>query len=319
LACNITFTFGSKERFSKRLLFSTFKEWVLETLTLGYLSRRTGIAYQTLSLRFSQFLNLTLDPHIYFLKLKDKLAAEGVLLGGHLLLDGDWFHHERCVVVYKDWETRRILLWRFADGEFKDNIASDINFLTTNGYPLKGVTSDWHGGAVAAVTSLNIPELPHQRCLVHTQLFGERLLTQHPETEAGRQLLEIVYQLNSIKSLPESGVWIAWLKRWGVRHEGMLFQKSYGDGGKRWWYTHGSLRRVYYSLIHTLDHLFLYLKFPPLPKDTNCVEGFFSQLDSKLGRHRGQTQKRREEFIAWYLFLREFPKSGVQEIPKTHT
>lgn len=319
LKCSLTFTLGTKERYSKRHLFDAFKDWVLETLTLSFVSRNDHVGLKTLSRRFTPFLLNTPQPHEYFLSLKDKLATEGQILGGHLLLDGDWFHHERCVIVYKDWETRKILLWRFADGEFKEDIASDINFLTTHGYPLKGVTSDWHGGAVAAVASLKRSNLPHQRCLVHTQKFAEIFLTKHPETVAGEELLEIIYQLNSIKLPSEEGTWIAWLKRWGMRHEKMLLERSSGDGGRRWWYTHGSLRRVYYSLIHTLDHLFLYLKYPPLPKDTNCVEGFFSQLDSKLGRHRGQTQERKEMFISWYLFLREFPKVGVQEVQKpTH-
>lgn len=234
-------------------------------------------------------------------------------------MDGDWFPDNRVVIVYKDWQTKKILLWRFASGEFKEEILSDINFLLENGYPLKGVTSDWGGGIVAAVSVLNLPNLPHQRCLVHTQLFGERLLTKNPETQAGRELLEIVYQLNSLKRPSEEITWTAWLSRWAKRHEQTLLEKSYGEGGRRWWYTHGNLRRVYYSLIHTLDHLFLYLKFPPLPKDTNCLEGFFGQLDSKMGRHRGQTTGRREAFIAWYLYLREFPNTGVREVPKTHT
>lgn len=256
------------------------------------------------------------EPHAYFLKLKDKLRNSGVSFGGHLLLDGDWFG-SRVVIIYKDWETKRILLWRFGDGEFKENITSDIKFLEDNGYPLKGITSDWNGGIVAAVNELNIQNLPHQRCLVHVQKFAERLITKHPETDAGQELLEIVYHLNSIKLPSEEGTWIAWLNRWAKRHETTLLKKSYGDG--RWWYTHGNLRRVYYSITHTLDHLFLYLKYPPLPKDTNCVEGFFGQLDSKMGRHRGQTQRRRETFIAWYLYLREFPDSSVQEVSKTHT
>ena len=267
--------------------------------------------------RFTPFLTGYPEPRGYFLKLKDRLQTQGVFFGGHLLLDGDWFGN-RVVIIYKDWETKKILLWRFGGGEFKENIACDINFLTASGYPLKGVTSDWGGGIVSAVNCLNIPDLPHQRCLVHVQFFAERLITKHPETEAGQELLKIIYHLNSIKYPSEEFTWTAWLNRWAKRHEQTLLEKSYGEAG-RWWYTHGNLRRVYYSLIHTLDHLFLYLKYPPLPKDTNCVEGFFGQLDSKMGRHRGQTEGRRESFIAWYFYLREFPETGVQEVQKTHT
>ena len=62
-------------------------------------------------------------------------------------------------------------------------------------------------------------------------------------------------------------------------------------------------------LSRNTDSLFLYLKHP-VPKDTNGIEGVFSQLDTKLSRHRGMSRKRREDLISWYFYLREFPNSA---------
>ncbi len=45
-----------------------------------------------------------------------------------------------------------------------------------------------------------------------------------------------------------------------------------------------------------------------MPKDTNGIEGFFSQLGTKVSRHRGMKQKRKENLISWYFYLRKFPK-----------
>ena len=58
-----------------------------------------------------------------------------------------------------------------------------------------GITSDWHG-SITSASKNRYPDIPHQRCLVHTQRFCQMYLTQHPETEAGIKLLEIIRSLH---------------------------------------------------------------------------------------------------------------------------
>ena len=47
-----------------------------------------------------------------------------------------------------------------------------------------------------------------------------------------------------------------------------------------------------------------------MPKDTNGIEGVFSQLDTKLARHRGMKQERKEALISWLFYLEEFNSTG---------
>jgi len=165
------------------------------------------------------------------------------------------------------------------------------------------VTSDWHGSLVSVVKELH-PDIPHQRCLVHTQRRCEQLLTKNPQTEAGVRLLSIVKELNQIKTYQESRVWITWLKRWEEEYRCLVRERTYGKtkkGKDTWWYTHKNLRATYRTLITTLDNIFLYLDDPKLDKDTNGIESEFSHLKQKTNMHRGLINERKIAVIFWYL------------------
>lgn len=195
-------------------------------------------------------------------------------------------------------------------------ILEDLLFICRNGYEVSGVVSDGRSGIVAAVRELSRTlerKVPHQRCLVHVQLSAQRLITQRPKTQAGKELLEITRLLNQVKSQSDKRIWTLWLERWGKRYEVMLKEKTHEESG-RWWYTHRFLRRAYRSLIPT-DDFFRYLEYSGMPKDTNGIEGVFSQLDGNITRHRGLSQDKKEAFIAYKFIFREFPKY----YPKTHT
>lgn len=46
-----------------------------------------------------------------------------------------------------------------------------------------------------------------------------------------------------------------------------------------------------------------YLKNASIPRTTNGIEGFFSDLKNHLDIHRALTTKNRMNFIKWYIFL----------------
>lgn len=172
------------------------------------------------------------------------------------------------------------------------------------GYDILGLTSDWQGSLVSAFKGL-FTDRPHQRCLVHTQMFGETLLTQRPETQAGRDLLEIVKHLNVIQNHDEKEIWLKWFSRWEERYSDFVNQRSDArDGSKHWWYTHKSTRKVYRSLTTSLDRLFLYLDHPGLEKDTNGLEAEFTHLKQKLSVHKGLKRHRKVNLIKWYFHLK---------------
>ena len=149
-----------------------------------------------------------------------------------------------------------------------------------------------------------IPDVPHQRCLVHTQRFCQSLLTRHPKTEVGVQLLEIVKCLNHVKNKYEKVIWIKWFERFKKRHINQINERTYAEDKKHWWHAHKNLRRSYRTLKISINNLFLYLDYHRLYKDTNALESEFKHLKQRLSVHKGLTRKRKINFIKWYFYLK---------------
>lgn len=255
------------------------------------LSKGRQVSTSTLRRHFDSFLDQPPQP----VKLTSKKSI-------WLKADGTYFGHWGCATAFKTRE--EIIYSDFGERESYFNYHYSFCRLVELGYDILGLTSDWHGSLTSAFRSL-FPDKPHQRCLVHTQMFSETLLTRRPETQAGKDLLEIVNYLNVIHNHNEKEIWIRWFSRWEERHLVFVSQRSYAtDGSRHWWYTHKNVRKVYRSLKTSLDHLFLYLDHPGLEKDTNGLEAEFTHLKQKLSVHKGLKRHRKIYLIKWYFHLK---------------
>lgn len=299
-------------------LFAVFKRWIIHSITLEFIA--TAFLFRsikTLLTHFHNFLAYAPTPEEYF----KQLIGTDIHFGGTMLIDADWFGNENCLIVYRDYPTGEIIFFRYAQGEHKYIFMQDIAFLIQNGYPLKGIVSDWKGSIVAAIQEIAMKyfegNLPHQRCLVHTQLQCQTFLTKRPKTEAGRNLLELVHMLNQVNSLYQKNILFLWLNRFEKRFLIVIKERTYSFDKKNWWYTHKYLRRTFLMLKNNWDNLFVYLEYPYLVKDTNRLEGLFSQLDTKLGRHRGLSKENKGCFLYWFFYLKRFPNTKLSDIQKS--
>lgn len=252
-----------------------------------------GVSPNTLRRHFDKFLDRVpeaVGPN------KGKLPLEI-----YIKADGKYFGHWGCIVVFK--ERGNIIYWDFVLRENYFNYLLSFSKIKDLGYKVLGLTSDWHSSLVASFKTA-FPDLPHQRCLVHTQRECEALLTKNPETEAGRDLLQIVKLLNAIKNINERDIWILWLTRFGKRYEAVLKERTYSEDKTHWQYTHRKLRKTYRMLDGSLDHLFLYLENENIEKDTNSLEAEFKHLKKKLAVHNGLKRSRRINFNKWYFYLK---------------
>lgn len=273
--------------------FKQFKVWVTTRTPLFVLADFLSVSTKTLQRSFLTFLSSPPQPQKPETKQKIWLKVDGTYFT-------DWGY----VIVYK--AGKDILFWQYAEREYSFVYEAGFRWLEEAGYTILGITSDWHGSIVRTVHWM-FPNIPHQRCLVHTQRFCESFLTQNPKTEAGKQLRELILYLNIITNPYERQIWLNWFKLWEKRFLGFIKERTYGtkeNGMKTWWYTHGNVRRVYKSLTSTQDHLFLYLDHEGLDKDTNGLESEFNHLKAKITAHTGMRKHRRENFISWYLYLK---------------
>lgn len=95
-----------------------------------------------------------------------------------------------------------------------------------------------------------------------------------------------------------------------------LKEKTIGVGTrKKWWYTHGNLRSAIRLLTQNHDYTFAYLGNSLLPKTNNSLEGINSQIDAKLGIHRGMKFNQQVSFIFWLLaFSRVKNRSDLKKL-----
>lgn len=219
-------------------------------------------------------------------------------------VDAQYYSQNDCVILVK--EKKNLIYWQYFHRETVQAYLIIFSRLRELGYEVQGVTSDWHGSIVGAVKLMFKGSIPHQRCLVHTQRRCQRFLTKNPQSEAGKQLLELVKLLNRISKEYEKQIWIKMFERLEKRHSDFLKERTYGkkkDGSKTWWYTHKNVRIAYRSIRSSIDHLFLYLEYESLDKDTNGIESEFSHLKQKTNTHRGLKRRRKIAAIYWYIFF----------------
>lgn len=213
------------------------------------------------------------------------------------------YYGDDCVIVVK--VDKEIIYWQCFKKESFENYLIVFSKLKELNYEVIAVTSDWHSSLVSVVKYI-LPQIPHQRCLVHTQRRCRSLLTKNPRTQAGKDLYEIVHYLNKITTKYEANIWLKWFERCEARYREVTNERTNGikeDGTKTWWYTHKNLRFVFRTLKRSRDHLFLYLEHKNLDKDTNGLESEFSHLKQKIGMHRGLKRTRKLAMISWYFYL----------------
>jgi len=117
-----------------------------------------------------------------------------------------------------------------------------------------------------------------------------------------RVLRVIAGELAYIKKEKERRNWISCLIQWEKQYGYRLKQRTIGIGTKKkWWYTHGNLRRGWRLLTRDWKPFFVHLDHPLIPHSNNSLEGVNSQLKKALGNHRGMKTPQQVSFVFWYL------------------
>jgi len=238
-----------------------------------------------------------------------------------LAIDGKWLHRNGVVMVYRDITHSENIFWSFHPGESYLALYTDLKALTgllndTGGCLPSGVISDWKGSIVNGVKDY-LGDIPHQRCLAHVVREAKRFLPKRSSFAAVLVLREIAKQLPYIKTQKEAICWKARLIKWQMSYGHLLKERTISDGvsGKKWWYTHGDLRRAWRLLTDDWYPFFVHLDYPMLPNTNNSIEGVNSQLKNKLLNHRGMKTLQQVSFLFWYLaFTRTKTKQNLKKL-----
>lgn len=219
-----------------------------------------------------------------------------------VLLDGIRIGTYVCLIAKT---TKHVVAWIWVFWESSMNWSTLLEKILM---PLVAVCDGQKGILLALARSW--PETRIQRCLFHVWQNVRVKLTLHPQTEAGKELLQLTRDLWQVQTLEQAGSWQRSLESWGQHYSDLIRQRSYYENSRRWWYTHRRLRSAYKQLEKLLrdKQLFIHLEelaSEPIPRTTNNVEGGInSQLRTLLKHHRGLSQTHQMRLVDWYLYSR---------------
>jgi len=214
----------------------------------------------------------------------------------HLLIDGTYFKRTNCLILYFDNDLKYFQLLHYSKKETREEIIKDLRVLRQNGVNVVSVTADGQNATKSALKRV-FPEARLQRCLVHIQRYSDTYITKNPKTIAGIELKEITGTINNIDSHLSMKTFLAKLNDWRRRHNDFLKEKTLKEDGSGWWYTHRSLRRVIFHINNALPDMWWYLEDKSIPKDTNALEGRFTDLKHKFRTHKGLRKSKRRELF----------------------
>lgn len=237
------------------------------------------ICRKTLSVKFKVFFDklvLANDLWQYFPPRLSAFSEPWILA-----IDGKWLKRQGVVMIYRDITHKENIFWSYHPSESYLALYSDLEILISllkNNLP-SGVVSDWKGSIVASVATY-FGGIPHQRCLAHVVREAKKFLPKGSSFRAIFVLREIAKRLPYIKSKKEETTWKAQLIKWETIFGDLLREKTINQGTqstKKWWYTHGNLRRAWNLLTKDWYPFFIHLDHPNLPNTNNSIEGVNGQ------------------------------------------
>ena len=288
--CGSVFTFRRKD-IAKSNRFVWFKWWVLGKQTLEQISDLSGYSTRQLSRWFDEYLERYPTWKIR--------SSEKV----NLLIDGTWFPNKLCLVLYRDDIVKDTILYRLTDDEWESEIEEDLRNIQSLGIRIESVTCDGGRNILKAVKAA-CPDASVQRCLAHIQRECLTWLTQHPKSEAGIELRNIVSIICRIETRNDMLFWRQMLSDWYQRHASYVNAKTIKKEPYQEWFTHKMTRKAYVHILGALPHMFAFLENPHIPKTTNALESFFGHLKENISPHRGLTKKHYQNYVKWYLYFR---------------
>ena len=131
-----------------------------------------------------------------------------------------------------------------------------------------------------------------QRCVVHVTRELKVLLPKHSPLDATQALRTIALTLCAVRTEADRTVLFLSLIIWEQQYGGLLQQRTIPPVGsavkRRWWYTHGHLRRAWRLLNLDPATLFAFLDTPGVPATNNSLEGVNRHLHRRVGMGKGK-------------------------------
>ena len=210
-------------------------------------------------------------------------------------MDTTYWGRNFGLMVIKDVLRKKILWRKYVTHETVADYVEGVMWLRSHGFKIYGAVIDGLRGLAKALP------FPVQLCQFHQMLIVRRYLTQEPDLDASRELLELVNQIT--KTDKES--FVGMFEEWYERNKDVVNERSHDRRIKKKTppYMRPKLRSAYLSIKRNMPLLWTFYDHPELglPNTNNGLEGVFSDLKTKLRVHSGIKREQRKKLIDEYL------------------
>lgn len=268
--------------------------WLTGVESKNAVAKHYGITRRALSKEFRQF----------FLENPNGMAPLG-FKAKMLVVDAKFIHGNELCALIAVTENNEIF-WQFADAECYGTWYACLARFS----PPEVVVADGQKG-VARFVKRYWPRTAFQRCHFHMVSLVIHYLSRNPKEEAGRDILELMHRLKSVKTHEDKDHWKLLHRIWEKQHERVFAEKNESGG-----YAHRKLRSVRFVVRNALPNLFTYLDYQECPNTTNLVEGWVNTAIAEgLRRHRGLRLRQKKTLVSIILshLTREKPTRTFAE------
>ena len=206
-----------------------------------------------------------------------------------------WGRRFGLMVIYD--AIRHRVLWRkYVANETIADYMEGVTWLEQQGFKIYGVVIDGMSGLAKALY-----KCPVQMCQFHQMLIVRRYITQDPDIEASKVLLDLV---NNITNMDKES-FIGALDEWYEKYKDVLNERVQDKRIKRKTppFMRPRLRSAYFSVRRNMYYLWTFYDKPEtgLPNTNNALEGLFSDLKTKVRVHSGISKEHRKKLLDEYM------------------
>lgn len=243
------------------------------------------------------------------------------VIRAQIMVDGTYFQGWCLLVAY---DSKHVLAWQWCNRESKASWKALLQRVTESTV----VVTDGGTGLRSALSEL-WPHTRIQRCFFHIQQNVIRYTTQHPNLEAGKEILDFTNELMKVRTQQQAEQWKEQYDNWEQKWEDFLKERTFINPypkkprKRAWWYTHRDLRtvRALYRRIISDNSLFTFIEMKtdsPINRTTSPLEGGVNKgIKDLLRAHKGMSEEHARRAVEWYLnSLTEYPVDPWDEAVK---
>ena len=211
-------------------------------------------------------------------------------------MDTTYWGQRFGLMVIRD-ATRGKVLWRkYVRHETIADYMEGVEWLKKQGFKIYGAVIDGMKGLAKALYPY-----PVQLCQFHQMLTVRKYITQDPDIEASKALLDLV---NNITKMDKES-FIGAFEEWYEKYQDVLNERVHDKRIKKKTppYMRPRLRSAYFSVKRNMPLLWTFYDHPEtgLPNTNNALEGLFSDLKTKVRVHSGISREHRKKLLDEYI------------------